>query len=44
MPQIVSGNRSHPRRYTEYWDAYGFLIQLGALPAPAAAPAATPTP
>jgi steroid delta-isomerase-like uncharacterized protein len=22
-------------RYTEYWDAYGFLIQLGALPPPA---------
>ena len=27
-------------RYTEYWDAYAFLVQLGALPAPAAA---TPT-
>src|SRR3954469_23009266 len=26
------------RRYTEYWDAYGFLVQLGALPAPGAAP------
>ena len=24
-------------RYTEYWDAYAFLVQLGALPAPAAA-------
>lgn len=22
------------RRYTEYWDAYAFLVQLGALPAP----------
>jgi steroid delta-isomerase-like uncharacterized protein len=22
-------------RYTEYWDAYAFLVQLGALPAPA---------
>jgi steroid delta-isomerase-like uncharacterized protein len=30
------------RRYTEYWDAYTFLVQLGALPAPAAA--GTPTP
>jgi steroid delta-isomerase-like uncharacterized protein len=29
------------RRYTEYWDAYAFLVQLGALPAPEAA--ATPT-
>jgi steroid delta-isomerase-like uncharacterized protein len=29
------------RRYTEYWDAYAFLVQLGALPAPAAA--GTPT-
>jgi steroid delta-isomerase-like uncharacterized protein len=29
------------RRYTEYWDAYLFLVQLGALPAPRAA---TPTP
>ncbi len=27
------------RRYTEYWDAYAFLVQLGALPAPS-----TPTP
>jgi steroid delta-isomerase-like uncharacterized protein len=26
-------------RYTEYWDAYAFLVQLGALPAPG-----TPTP
>jgi steroid delta-isomerase-like uncharacterized protein len=30
------------RRYTEYWDAYVFLVQLGALPAPGTA--ATPTP
>lgn len=30
------------QRYTEYWDAYAFLIQLGALPAPEAA--GTPTP
>jgi len=30
------------QRYTEYWDAYGFLVQLGALPAPAAA--GTPMP
>lgn len=30
------------RRYTEYWDAYLFLVQLGALPAPKAA--ATPAP
>jgi steroid delta-isomerase-like uncharacterized protein len=29
------------RRYTEYWDAYAFLVQLGALPAPEAA--GTPT-
>jgi len=29
------------QRYTEYWDAYAFLVQLGALPAPEAA--ATPT-
>jgi steroid delta-isomerase-like uncharacterized protein len=29
-------------RYTEYWDAYLFLVQLGALPAPGAA--ATPAP
>jgi len=32
------------RRYTEYWDAYGFLVQLGALPAPGSAPPATPMP
>ena len=32
------------RRYTEYWDAYGFLVQLGALPAPGAAPPGTPAP
>ena len=32
------------RRYTEYWDAYGFLVQLGALPAPGAAPPSTPMP
>ncbi|MCD6029296.1 MAG: hypothetical protein K0S78_1470 [Thermomicrobiales bacterium] len=31
-------------RYTEYWDAYTFLVQLGALPAPGAAPPSTPTP
>lgn len=31
------------RRYTEYWDAFAFLVQLGALPAPGAAPG-TPTP
>jgi steroid delta-isomerase-like uncharacterized protein len=30
------------RRYTEYWDAYGFLVQLGALPAPGAAAPSTP--
>jgi steroid delta-isomerase-like uncharacterized protein len=30
------------QRYTEYWDAYGFLVQLGALPAPTAA--GTPMP
>ena len=30
------------RRYTEYWDAYVFLVQLGALPAPGTA--GTPTP
>jgi steroid delta-isomerase-like uncharacterized protein len=29
------------QRYTEYWDAYAFLVQLGALPAPEAA--GTPT-
>jgi len=32
------------RRYTEYWDAYAFLVQLGALPAPGAAPPGTPMP
>ena len=32
------------RRYTEYWDAYQFLVQLGALPAPGAAPSGTPMP
>jgi steroid delta-isomerase-like uncharacterized protein len=31
------------RRYTEYWDAYAFLVQLGALPAPGAA-SGTPMP
>jgi hypothetical protein len=31
------------RRYTEYWDAYAFLVQLGALPAPGTAPG-TPMP
>jgi steroid delta-isomerase-like uncharacterized protein len=31
------------RRYTEYWDAYAFLVQLGALPAPCAA-SGTPMP
>jgi steroid delta-isomerase-like uncharacterized protein len=29
------------RHYTEYWDAYAFLVQLGAIPAPGGA--ATPT-
>ncbi|MDF3017169.1 MAG: SnoaL-like domain [Thermomicrobiales bacterium] len=32
------------RRYTEYWDAYQFLAQLGALPASGSAPAGTPLP
>ena len=32
------------RRYTEYWDAYGFLVQLGALPAPGTATPGTPMP
>ena len=32
------------RRYTEYWDAYLFLVQLGALPAPGTAPPGTPLP
>jgi steroid delta-isomerase-like uncharacterized protein len=36
--QLADGKIAH---YTEYWDAYIFLVQLGALPAPAAA--ATPT-
>ena len=36
--QLVGGKIDH---YTEYWDAYVFLIQLGALPAPEAA--GTPT-
>jgi steroid delta-isomerase-like uncharacterized protein len=31
-------------RYTEYWDALTFLVQLGALPAPGAAAAGTPAP
>jgi steroid delta-isomerase-like uncharacterized protein len=31
------------RRYTEYWDAYAFLVQLGALPAPGTV-ASTPMP
>jgi steroid delta-isomerase-like uncharacterized protein len=30
-------------RYTEYWDAYQFLVQLGALPVPGTAPG-TPIP
>jgi steroid delta-isomerase-like uncharacterized protein len=32
------------QRYTEYWDAFGFLVQLGALPAPGAAPSSAATP
>jgi hypothetical protein len=32
------------RHYTEYWDAYQFLVQLGALPAPGTAPPGTPLP
>jgi steroid delta-isomerase-like uncharacterized protein len=32
------------QRYTEYWDAYAFLVQLGALPAPGTANSGTPTP
>jgi steroid delta-isomerase-like uncharacterized protein len=32
------------RRYTEYWDAFTFLVQLGALPAPGATAPSTPTP
>ena len=35
---LTDGKISH---YTEYWDAYTFLVQLGALPAPAAG--GTPT-
>jgi steroid delta-isomerase-like uncharacterized protein len=35
---LADGKISH---YTEYWDAYTFLMQLGELPAPAAA--GTPT-
>jgi steroid delta-isomerase-like uncharacterized protein len=31
-------------RYTEYWDAFTFLVQLGALPAPGASAAGTPSP
>jgi steroid delta-isomerase-like uncharacterized protein len=34
----------HVRRYTEYWDAYTFLVQLGALPAPSPGAPSTPTP
>jgi len=32
------------RRYTEYWDAFGFLVQLGALPAPGTVAPGTPMP
>ena len=32
------------RRYTEYWDAYTFLVQLGALPPPGTGAPSTPTP
>jgi steroid delta-isomerase-like uncharacterized protein len=32
------------RRYTEYWDAYAFLVQLGALPATGTAAPGTPMP
>src|SRR5829696_3681088 len=32
------------RHYTEYWDAYAFLVQLGALPAPGTVPSGTPMP
>ena len=32
------------RHYTEYWDAYAFLVQLGALPAPGTATSGTPLP
>jgi steroid delta-isomerase-like uncharacterized protein len=31
------------RRYTEYWDAYTFLVQLGTLPAPDTTSPGTPT-
>jgi steroid delta-isomerase-like uncharacterized protein len=31
------------RRYTEYWDAYTFLVQLGALTVPGNAASGTPT-
>jgi steroid delta-isomerase-like uncharacterized protein len=31
-------------RYTEYWDAFGFLVQLGALPVPGTVTPSTPTP
>lgn len=37
--EIADGKIHH---YTEYWDAYVFLVQLGALPAPAAAGAPMP--
>jgi steroid delta-isomerase-like uncharacterized protein len=36
--QLADGKINH---YTEYWDAYIFLVQLGALPVPQAA--STPT-
>src|SRR4051794_41912875 len=36
---LADGKISH---YTEYWDAYTFLVQLGALLAPAAAGTSTP--
>jgi hypothetical protein len=32
------------RRYTQYWDAFGFLVQLGALPAPGTVAPGTPMP
>ena len=32
------------RRYTEHGDAYQFLVQLGALPAPGATTLGTPLP
>ena len=34
----------HIRRYTEYWDAFTFLVQLGALPAPGTVAPSSPTP